>query len=117
MSQVLRPPITTHILDTERGSPAAGVDVVLLRETNGNWQKIAQSKTNADGRVEQWDTSFSISSGTYQLQFAIDNYFNRLGITSFYPHVVISFTVSANDQHYHVPLLLSAHGYTTYRGS
>ena len=117
MNAETRAPITTHILDTERGKPAAGVDVELLHQQNGQWHAINLGQTNADGRVERWQQPLVIKAGLYQLQFATGDYFNALGVTSFYPQVAISFYVASPQEHYHVPLLLAAHGYSTYRGS
>ena len=112
-----RAPITTHILDTERGKTAANVDVQLHILKGDQWEKLSQAATNSDGRIEQWLQPFELSTGLYQLTFNITDYFQRLGVKSFYPQVVIAFSVDATDEHYHVPLLLSAHGYSTYRGS
>ena len=117
MSQQQRPPITTHILDTERGKPASGVAITLLKYDQEQWHTISSGVTNSDGRVEEWVQPFVFAGGIYQLQFATAEYFTRIGVSSFYPQVSISFTVQNLEQHYHVPLLLSAYGYTTYRGS
>ncbi len=112
-----RAPITTHILDTERGKPAAGVAVALWQQVAGQWQEINTGLTDDDGRVEQWQKPLSINSGLYQLVFATGDYFARLNVASFYPQVSISFYVADAQEHFHVPLLLAAHGYSTYRGS
>lgn len=112
-----RAPITTHILDTERGKPAADVEVFLYAIGGSNVDLLAKGLTNQDGRVEQWSQGFALKPGIYQLQFITAPYFHRCKVTSFYPQVSITFEVMDPQQHYHVPLLLSAHGYTTYRGS
>ncbi|WP_317931475.1 hydroxyisourate hydrolase [Halioxenophilus sp. WMMB6] len=112
-----RAPITTHILDTERGQPAADVAVALLKLEGEQWLPVSAGITNSDGRVETWQSDYSVSPGVYQLQFATGDYFARVGVDSFYPQVTISFQIANTAQHYHVPLLLSAFGYTTYRGS
>lgn len=113
----MRAPITTHILDTQTGKPAADVAVVLSQHTGTGWQAITRGETNADGRVEQWQDSFSLANGVYKLEFAVADYFNGQNMVSFYPEVTLTFNVDGAQPHYHVPLLLSAYGYTTYRGS
>lgn len=117
MNSSKRAAITTHILDTERGQPAAQVTIVLCRWYNEQLQTINQAVTNSDGRVEQWQQPLTIERGVYQLQFATAQYYADLGVASFYPSVVINFEITNTEQHYHVPLLLAAHGYSTYRGS
>ena len=110
-------PITTHILDTSRGCPAEGVSVSLLRIEGGGAQQLATAQTNADGRVEGLLQSGLLQKGVYQLRFDTAEYFAQLGSPTFYPAVSIDFRVESTDQHYHVPLLLSPFGYSTYRGS
>lgn len=112
----MRPPITTHILDTHLGRPAANVAVILYR-MGDSVEKIASGQTNSDGRVEQWDTDLTIVPGHYQIQFSVADYFASFNQTTFFPSVSIDFSVENTDEHYHVPLLLSGHGYSTYRGS
>ena len=109
--------ITTHVLDTSRGRPASGVAVKLERETaHGVWQQIGKGVTDADGRARDL-MSEGLSEGTYRLSFATGAYFAAQEIETFYREVVLVFTVSDPAQHYHVPLLLSPFGYSTYRGS
>ena len=117
MTKPTRSPITTHILDINRGKPAVGVPVVL--EQNGqSWKEIAKGVTDADGRVSTLLPAGSpIAAGTYRLTFETASYFKKQGVTGFYPYVTIVFEVAEAAEHYHVPLLLSAHGYSTYRGS
>ncbi len=112
-----RPPITTHILDTNKGRPAADVNVKLFYKHVDQWQLLSDATTNGDGRVESWCQAYEFKPGLYQLIFATAEYFEKENTASFYPEVSISFQVSACDEHYHVPLLLSGHGYSTYRGS
>ncbi len=108
-----RPPITTHILDLVNGRPAAGVVVRLYREA----ELLARGVTNDDGRVESWSEALSIDSGKYRLEFDVEPWFTSRGEKSFYEDVHISFRIVNADEHYHVPLLLSPFGYSTYRGS
>jgi len=111
--------ITTHILDISRGSPAAGVSVLLEHETqHEGWQFAGKGITDNDGRLrllQEQDELFP--TGHYRLTFDTGAYFSDRQIESFYPQVSIFFTVRDAAQHYHVPLLLSPFGYSTYRGS
>lgn len=109
--------ITTHILDISSGSPARGVAVTLERHTETNWEIIGKGTTDEDGRVRDLlDPSAILQPGNYRLTFDTGNYFFDRQIDSFYPHVTVAFTVF-DSSHYHVPLLLSPFGYSTYRGS
>lgn len=106
--------ISTHILDTSLGHPAANVAVKLEKQEGASWNKIAEEKTNADGRI-----SFSCppAPGTYRLQFQIDAYFRNQKLTPFFPEATVVFQISDTNRKYHVPLLLNPFGYSTYRGS
>ena len=94
--------ITTHVLDVSRGRPAQGIPVVLERVNAPHATVLARAITDADGRVKTFTPSPSLTAG---------------GIQAFYPRVVVEFDVRDASQHYHVPLLLSPFGYSTYRGS
>ena len=110
--------ITTHILDVSSGVPARGVPVILERQTSSGWEIIGKSITDDDGRLRDLlapDTN--LSSGNYRLIFDTENYFQKQQIEGFYPQVTVTFVVRDAAQHYHVPLLLSPFGYSTYRGS
>lgn len=105
--------ISTHVLDTARGMPAAGIDVVLEIQAGEVWRQIGRSTTDGDGRVRAFvQPGEELTAGSYRLRFATAIY-----QTGFYPEVVITFAVTDPAQHYHVPLLLSPFGYSTYRGS
>jgi 5-hydroxyisourate hydrolase len=108
--------ITTHVLDTSRGRPAAGVPVLLERAVDSGWQPVGRSTTDADGRARDLLSS-PPGDGRYRLTFDTDVYFREVGETGFYPEVSVTFVVSHGEEHYHVPLLLSPFGYSTYRGS
>lgn len=110
--------ITTHILDTARGRPAAGVPVSLaVREGGDRWNELAATLSDADGRVANLlPEDRRDPLGTYRLRFDVAEYFAAQGVTGFYPYVDVVFTVR-DASHYHVPLLLSTWGYVTYRGS
>jgi 5-hydroxyisourate hydrolase len=110
--------ITTHILDTSRGRPAAGVAVVLELEGAQGWRVLGRGAADADGRVRDLlPADFKLAPGTYRLTFQTGDYFEAQHVESFYREVTISFIVRDTQAHYHVPLLLSPYGYTTYRGS
>jgi 5-hydroxyisourate hydrolase len=110
--------ITTHVLDTARGCPAVGIRVELEQmDALGTWKPIARGSTDADGRIRSlMPAGTAALPGTYRLIFATEPYFANQSIPAFYPHVVVTFTVES-EAHYHVPLLLSPFGYSTYRGS
>ncbi len=112
-----RSPITTHVLDTARGCPAAGVPVRLERQVGDDFQLIGRGTTNSDGRVADLLVPGALSAGVYRITFDTGVYYEALGIAGFYPYAQIVFVVREPGQHYHVPLLLSPFGYSTYRGS
>ena len=106
--------ITTHVLDTSLGKPAAGIRVQLQFEG----AVVGSGVTDADGRVRELVAAGTrLSEGTYRLTFSVGEYFERSGRDAFYPEISVSFHVGADSAHYHVPLLLSPFGYSTYRGS
>ena len=107
--------ITTHVLDTARGCPAAGVPVLLERAVDSDWTAIGRATTDADGRAT--DLSSPPQKGRYRLTFDTGAYFEATGQEGFYPEVSVTFAVQSGQDHYHVPLLLSPFGYSTYRGS
>jgi 5-hydroxyisourate hydrolase len=107
--------ISTHVLDTARGRPAAGVPVALERVA-GDGAVIARAVTDADGRVRELAPA-SLAAGDYRLTFDTGAYFATLGVEGFYPLVTVVFSLRDPSQHHHVPLLLSPFGYATYRGS
>jgi 5-hydroxyisourate hydrolase len=114
----MKSPITTHVLDVSRGKPAAGISVTLeIRGTDGAWQVLGEGETNSDGRVLNLLPPDSLQTGSYRLKFLVADYFSAQNVAAFYPQVTIEFSVTAPHEHYHVPLLLSPFGYSTYRGS
>jgi 5-hydroxyisourate hydrolase len=111
-------PITTHVLDTTLGRPAADVPVTLDVQRDGAWQQAGHGVTDTDGRLRTLlHADGPLSEGVYRLTFDTAAYFERVGIQPFYPRVLVEFTVADGASHYHVPLLLSPFGYTTYRGT
>src|SRR6185436_14577110 len=111
--------ISTHILDVARGAPAGGVAVSLATQnTDESWTTLSNAWTDQDGRVKPFFlVSEPIQSGTYRLVFDTESYFSGLEVDSFFPQVSIVFRIDDTAQHYHVPLLISPFGYSTYRGS
>ncbi len=110
--------ISTHILDTARGMPARGVRVTLQSSTaEHKWEDIAMGSTNADGRVpDLLPTDMNLAEGIYRIRFDVSAYFSEHKTQSFYPYIEVVFELG-NEGHYHVPLLLSPWGFSTYRGS
>ena len=128
--------VSTHVLDTRTGRPAAGVPVILERETEretpdfeGTWSRVEPEqadteqtdtertnaeRTDADGRLR---ISGKMPPGVYRITFRTGDYFAAQGVETFYPRVVVVFEVTSATEHYHVPLLLSPFAYSTYRGS
>lgn len=125
--------ITTHVLDTALGKPAVGIAVRLERqegevtnrvgenapptdrtEDDGSWVEVSRSTTDADGRCR--DLIENATAGRYRLTFNVGPYFEQLRRTSLYPEISIVFSCGGSE-HFHLPLLLSDNGYTTYRGS
>jgi len=111
--------ISTHILDTSRGGPANGVHVRLdFQNLDESWSQIAEAWTDDDGRVKPFFlVETLLNAGNYRLVFDTEAYFSAYKIDCFYPQVCVSFKIGDSPQHYHVPLLLSPYGYSTYRGS
>ena len=105
--------ITTHVLDLESGAPASGVEVRLTGPNNLTVQAI----TDADGRISSWNAPLILSLGSYQLDFRVAAYFAQRGSETFFDSIPIRFMVNDSDRSFHVPLLLSPFGYSTYRGS
>jgi 5-hydroxyisourate hydrolase len=105
--------ITTHVLDTAQGKPAEGIPIGLeLLGADQKWAPVAKGVTNSDGRIKDFMKEGSLQKGTYKMQFETGAYSN-----GFYPYVDVVFEIKDETQHYHVPLLLSPYGYSTYRGS
>src|SRR5687767_6121356 len=110
--------ISTHVLDTGIGRPAAGVRVQLERREQDEWRMVGSGETNADGRVANLlPDGAAIAAGEFRLTFDTRRYFAASSTATLYPAISIVFEAAAGQTHYHVPLLLSPFGYTTYRGS
>lgn len=109
--------LSTHILDTALGRPAADVSLTLSQLQGESWEEIGTGTTDADGRCRTLLGQHSLEAATYKIRFATAEYFSAQKLTGLYPFVEIVFTIADPAQHYHIPLLLTANGYTTYRGS
>ena len=111
--------ISTHVLDVAQGQPARDVAVRLeKREASGNWVALGSARTDADGRCTRLlPSEHALSGGLYRLSFDTASYYRAQNVDGFYPVVEVTFQVQEGESQFHIPLLLSPHGYTTYRGS
>jgi 5-hydroxyisourate hydrolase len=110
-------PITTHVLDVSLGRPAEAVPIVLEAREGASWRQVGSGKTDGDGRLKTLLSPGSLQAGDYRITFDVGAYFGAQGRKSFYPEAAVVLTIEDVRQHYHVPLLLSPFGYSTYRGS
>ncbi len=109
--------LSTHILDTALGRPASGVALVLMRRLGEGWDDVGHGVTDGDGRCRTLLGDRELAEAVYRLRFEVEPYFAAQGLVSLYPFVEIVFSVRDLGQHYHIPLLVTANGYATYRGS
>ncbi len=109
--------ITTHVLDTAAGRPGRGIAIELERIEGTTWQLVGGGVTDDDGRLRTLTPQGPVTPGTYRIRFQTGAYFSANGVVGFFPVVEIQFVVADGAQHYHVPLLLSPFGFSTYRGS
>ena len=108
--------ITTHVLDVSRGRPAGGVPVTLEIRSKDGWKMLGGGRTDPDGRAHELSGE-DVDAGVYRLTFDTAAYFRAWNIEGFYPEVEVMFEIRDPAQDYHVPLLLSPYGYSTYRGT
>lgn len=111
--------ISTHVLNTAKGKPAQGVPVQLERQdSSGKWSAVGSGQTDQDGRCNHLlPEGEHLCEGIYRLAFDTASYFAACKQEGLYPSVEITFQVRSGESHFHIPLLLSPNGYTTYRGS
>jgi 5-hydroxyisourate hydrolase len=109
--------ITTHVLDTAVGRPGRAIAVELEHDGGGHWRRVGDGVTDDDGRLRTLTPAGPVAPGTYRLRFHTAAYFAAHHGGGFFPVVEIQFTVADGDSHYHVPLLVSPFGYSTYRGT
>jgi 5-hydroxyisourate hydrolase len=110
--------ITTHVLDITRGLPAQGVRIELERKQGEEWLVLGSGVTDGDGRIRDLLPPESpLRAGLYRLRFQTGEYFSGLGIAALHPFIEIVFDARDESAHYHIPLLVTPHAYSTYRGS
>ena len=111
-------PLSVHVLNLETGVPSAGVHVTLERQVGESWQPLAEEVTNEQGRVPAlFPEDQTFAKGEYRVVFKTGDYYRQQGRSAFFPEIPVVFEVTQPTQHYHIPLLLSPYGFSTYRGS
>jgi len=111
-------PLSVHVLDQQTGRPGAGIQVTLEQRTGEHWRELARGVTDAQGRIPAlYPEGKAMAAGDYRIVFETGAHFARARQASFFPRIPVDFTVDAPTQHYHIPLLLSPFGYSTYRGN
>lgn len=109
--------LTTHILDTTKGKPAEGIGIVLYQQKGDELIEMTKGITNKDGRIpDLLPKGKIIEPGNYKMRFETKDYFDKQSVQTFYPFIEITFNITGSE-HYHIPLLLTPFGYSTYRGS
>jgi len=110
--------ISTHVLDTGLGEPAHGMEITLSRVVKGQRIELAKGRTNNNGRIDDLGTGTStLEAGTYCLHFSTEAYFLKDRTSVFYPYVEVIFNIVGKQPNYHIPLVLSSFGSSTYMGS
>lgn len=111
-------PLSVHILDLQSGQPTAGVTVTLEQKQGEGWQQLSSAVTNAQGRIAaMYPAAMPMQAGDYRIVFKTGEHYARLKQETFFPEIPVQFHVKKTDQHYHIPLLLSPFGFSTYRGN
>lgn len=111
-------PISVHVLNLQTGVPTAGVNVELDQQQGTQWIKLAEATTDAQGRIPAlYPQGKAAQSGIYRVVFKTGDYYKSTGQQTFFPEIPVMFKLEKTDQHYHIPLLLSQYGYSTYRGN
>ena len=111
-------PLSVHVLNLENGLPSPGVNVTLEKHVGKEWQSLSQGVTNEQRRIgELFPAKQTLEAGEYRVVFKTGEYFKKVGRDTFFPEIPVIFEVKNVDQHYHIPLLLSPYGFSTYRGS
>ena len=111
-------PLSVHVLDLQSGQPTAGIQVTLEQRQGSAWLQLASGVTDAQGRIPAlYPEGKAMAAGDYRIVFRTGEHFARKGQPTFFPRIPVEFTVDAPTQHYHIPLLLSPFGYSTYRGN
>lgn len=111
-------PLSVHVLNLENGLPSPDVNVTLEQQQNGKWVQISQATTNAQGRITAlFPENKSFDTAVYKVTFKTGDWFKANNQKTFFPEVPVIFEVDGSVKHYHIPLLLSPYGYSTYRGN
>ena len=111
-------PLSVHVLDLQSGQPTAGIGVTLEQRAGEGWRELASGVTNAQGRIAAlYPQDKPIAAGEYRIVFKTGEHFARQGQATFFPRIPVEFKVDNPAQHYHITLLLSPFGYSTYRGN
>ncbi len=111
-------PLSVHVLNLQTGSPTAGIEVELDQKQNNNWVKLASGKTDSNGRISAlFPADTTVTAGSYRVVFKTGDYYKTNNQKTFFPEIPVEFNMESNGEHYHIPLLLSPFGYSTYRGN
>lgn len=111
-------PLSVHVLSTQDGSPASGVEVILEQMKEGVWIELNSAVTNQQGRVSAlYPEGKRLEQGTYKVRFKTGKWFKQRNVETFFPEIPVIFYLDGKLEHYHIPLLLSPFGYSTYRGN
>ena len=111
-------PLSVHVLNLESGTPSANVKVVLEAQQGENWVKLNEATTNEQGRIsELYPKDSNLKKGVYKVTFETGNWYKSKNQRSFFPEVPVVFVIDGQLDHYHIPLLISPYGYSTYRGN
>ncbi len=114
----MKNPVSVHVLNLQNGIPTAGVSVELDQNLNGKWITLATGVTDASGRISAlYPAGKQAEQGTYKVVFKTGDYYASVKQKTFFPEIPVIFTLDNTSQHYHIPLLLSPYGYSTYRGN
>lgn len=111
-------PLSVHVLNLENGLPSPGVKVTLEQQVGQDWKPLSEGVTNEQGRIaELFPAGRALTAGEYRVVFKTGEYFRQAKRDTFFPEIPVIFEVKQTEQHYHIPLLLSPYGFSTYRGS
>lgn len=111
-------PLSVHVLNTSTGLPSANVGVTLDKKVDGKWLQLAKGETDVQGRIKElYPAQQTMQTGIYRVTFNTGDWFEKRGERSFFPEASIVFNMDGTLAHYHIPLLISPYGYSTYRGN
>lgn len=111
-------PLSVHVLNLENGLPSPGVEVILEQQDGKNWTKLNTGVTNEQGRIPAlYPEGKKLEQGVYRVTFETGDWFKKHDTATFFPEVPVIFSADASVEHYHIPLLLSPYGFSTYRGN